>query len=280
MKTELIKDFPPNPALEEYIRKYQVFRFTYNLEDVVPVKYYTPRPEQCITFYLRDVQRYSPVQSLAIAGYPRCVINGIHNVSINRHGGHDFMAIKVVLQPGALFCLTGIPPHELTNTFIDAEAVWGSEIQAVCQRLANAAGLSEMFSMLEQFLKHLVVFHLRKELHPVDKATRFILHTQQFPSLPWLADQSCLSVRQFIRKFEERQGISAKLFERIVRFDRAYRMKNTDPEADWLFIALSCGYYDYQHLVKDYKEFTSLTPQALFELERKSLERRFTVYEC
>lgn len=54
-------------------------------------------------------------------------------------------------------------------------------------------------------------------------------------------------------------------------------MNNTGPEADWLLIALSCGYYDYQHLVKDYMEFTGLTPQALFKLERKTRKEIYRV---
>jgi hypothetical protein len=56
-------------------------------------------------------------------------------------------------------------------------------------------------------------------------------------------------------------------------------MKNAHPGLDWLSIALACCYYDYQHLVRDYKEFTNLTPQSLFELERKVPERKFAVFE-
>jgi transcriptional regulator GlxA family with amidase domain len=94
-----------------------------------------------------------------------------------------------------------------------------------------------------------------------------------------VADQSCLSVRQFIRKFEERVGVSATTFQRIVRFDRAYRLKNNRPEQDWLFIALATGYCDYQHLAKDFKEFTTLTPRAFYAVEQTSPERRFGLHE-
>jgi AraC-like DNA-binding protein len=50
-------------------------------------------------------------------------------------------------------------------------------------------------------------------------------------------------------------------------------MKNRSPQKDWLSIALHCGYYDYQHLVKDYKEFTGYTPAQFFAIDNQAPER-------
>jgi hypothetical protein len=41
-----------------------------------------------------------------------------------------------------------------------------------------------------------------------------------------------------------------------------------------LRIALECGYFDYQHLVKDYAAFTKHTPNDFHLLESHSPERR------
>ena len=74
---------------------------------------------------------------------------------------------------------------------------------------------------------------------------------------------------------KERKGINPKLFTRIIRLDKAFRLKNQYPDKDWLTIAIDCGYYDYQHLVKDYKEFTGFKPIECFALETKAPERFF-----
>ncbi|CAN5516596.1 hypothetical protein BH23BAC1_BH23BAC1_47610 [soil metagenome] len=224
MDTMLIKNFPPPPALREYITKYQVIRFLFDKNSVLPIKYHTPHPEHCITFYVKDLQKYSSIDSATITTYPRCVVNGMYDVPINRHGGYDFLAIKVVLQPGILFRLTGIPPQELANSYIDAEVLWGKEPRMTCEHLMNVQTLREMFSLLEIFLTNLFTFHVKRSPHPVDKASQFILHQKNPASIEWLADQSCLSKRQFIRKFEERVGKSPKSFDRVTRFDRAYRI--------------------------------------------------------
>ena len=43
----------------------------------------------------------------------------------------------------------------------------------------------------------------------------------------------------------------------------------------WIFfgIAIACGYTDYQHLVKDYLEFTNTTPNKFFAEESQENER-------
>ena len=43
--------------------------------------------------------------------------------------------------------------------------------------------------------------------------------------------------------------------------------------ADWLSIALETGYYDYQHLVKDFKQFSATSPHSLLEAQAKARER-------
>jgi AraC-like DNA-binding protein len=270
----LLKDILPCEQLRSYVRKHQIFRFIFDKEITPPIKFHPPKPEHCITFYVRDVQRFSYLNSSSIQAYPQCVINGIYTVPIYRYGGNDFLAIKVVLQPFMLYKLIKHPVGDLTNKFINAEDVWGSDVHSVCERLTELDDLAQMITIIERFIENQIK-KINKCFHPIDKVPGYILNTKSDASIGWLADQSCLSIRQFIRKFEERVGISAKKFEKIIRFDKAYRMKNSYPEYDWLYIAIACEYHDYQHMVKDFQEFTYLTPPLFYELEKKSPERSF-----
>ena len=94
-----------------------------------------------------------------------------------------------------------------------------------------------------------------------------------------IAREACLSTKQLDRKFKERSGVNPKVYERIIRFDKAFRLKNSHPGYDWLRIAVACGYHDYQHLVKEYKTFTGLTPAAFHEIEDQAPEREFGLSE-
>lgn len=270
----LVKDIRPNASLQKYVRMYQVFRFVFDKKIVPPVKHHYPRPEHCITFYLKDTQTFTYSNSKMIHAYPQCIINGMHTTPVSRYGGNDFLAIKVILRPAVLFQLLRFPLQELTNSFINAEDVWGNEVSSVCNRLKELHGLPEMISVIESFIESQVK-KIKNGFQPIDEVPDLLFNEENNISIEWLANQSCLSTRQFIRKFEDRIGISAKTLARIIRFDKAYRMKNLHPEYDWLFIAVQCNYYDYQHMVKDFKEFSHLTPYSLYELELNAPERSF-----
>lgn len=57
METTLHKGQFENPALQEFIHRYEVFRFVFCPAITPPVKYHTLRPEQPLMFYPRDFIR-------------------------------------------------------------------------------------------------------------------------------------------------------------------------------------------------------------------------------
>jgi hypothetical protein len=60
-------------------------------------------------------------------------------------------------------------------------------------------------------------------------------------------------------------GVGPKLFSRISRFYQAFEYKETHSNVDWLTVALQFGYSDYNHLVKDFKQFGIVTPNILLQ---------------
>jgi AraC-like DNA-binding protein len=274
----LLRNILPRADLQSYVRQYQVYRFSFELNIVPPVKFHTPRPEHSLTFYIREPQKFSPIESETVMTYPNCVINGMYTIPLNRFGGHNFCAIKVVLQPTTLSRLRVIQVKSLNNTYINAEDCLGKQVSLLCEQLYEMNEIGKMVEAIESYLIQLINKRC-KPAEPFDMISQFMVKQDEGTSLAMLASQSCLSVRQFIRKFEDQIGVSTKLFQKLARFDRAYRLKNNNPDKDWLFIALACGYYDYQHMVKDFKTFINLTPTAFYEIEKASPERIFSLHE-
>ncbi|MDZ7876944.1 MAG: AraC family transcriptional regulator [Saprospiraceae bacterium] len=273
----LIKDILPHISLTEFVRKYQIIRWQFDANAIAPNKFLAPRPEHSLTFYIRDLQSFSFINSTKKEYYPKSIISGIHDTTLIRDCGHDFWALKIIFQPCALFRLTGFPMTELVSNYVDAEIVWGKEINLLHQRLNSSDNLNDMVANISFYLNRLIS-NTKKDFHPVDFVCQEILFQKEHKNLDLLAKQSFLSTRQFIRKFEERTGVSPKLYDKIVRFDKAYRLKNNQPDLDWLSIAMSSGYYDYQHLAKDYKDFTNFTPVAYYEIDKKAPERNFGLH--
>lgn len=264
----------PSPALREYVRLFQLIGCRFPDGVPVPVKAYWPRPEHCLSFFPRDPERMEYGHDGRVLDSPRVRLYGQHVVATNRHVGRDFMVFQVVFQPGALHRLTGLPASELTNTFVDAEAVFPTEIGRVSERLRNTRHPSEMVAVVEEFLGGLI----RRAAAPprlLDRVSQLLLQRSGAVSLDWLAGQACLSPRQFHRQFVARHGIGPKLFARVARFDHAMRLRNAHPETDWLTVALHTGYHDYQHLVRDFQQFTTQTPTGFWLRERQAPERAF-----
>jgi AraC-like DNA-binding protein len=273
-----LKNYLPGMALKNYVRNYEIVHFNFGLETDIPLKPYAPRPETTLCFFPRDPDHVSNFDSSIQTKQPKTLICGQQTLMKMRRPGHDFLLIMVVFQPGVLHRLTSFPLHLLTDIYAPAELFLPGDIRLVNEKLTDCLTYREMIDVVELFLLKLVG-NLKKEATGIDDAANKILQHSAFISIDWLAKESCLSLRQFERKFNERMGISPSRLIRITKFDRTVKIKNAHPERDWLSIALACGYYDYQHLVRDYKEFTGMTPTCFFNLDVKAPERIFGLFE-
>jgi AraC-like DNA-binding protein len=267
--------FLPSIELREYIQCYQLRHFVFIDAAHLPFKPYAPRPEQTLVFSPRGYEVVEHVQTKTFIKRPQSYMMGQYVERTNRHlGATDCLIILVNFQPGVLYRITGIPFYQLTNQSIDAEAVFSTEIHMVNQRLSSTDDYAEMIRIIETFLLKLVQ-SIKREAHPLDVVANLMTSSPENTSVLQLAQSSFLGTRQFERKFKERMGISPKLFTRIARLTKAFRLKYKDPDLDWLTIALWCGYEDYQHMAKDFQAFAGENPTTYFLEDYKAPERYF-----
>jgi AraC-like DNA-binding protein len=270
----LLKDFLPKPENRQLVRLYRIVHFIFDRGAPAKIKAYPPRPEHVLSFFPYEPEevRYGDKQ----IKNARCVITGQHDQVFQRFCRNEFMCLQIVFQPSGLHLLTGIPCVELRNQYLHAEEIFSHPLQEVNEQLFHAKSYEQVINVAESFVGKLKP---RKVPVQFDKVASLILEREGNASLDWLADQSSLSIKQFERNFKLRTGASPKTYMRITRFDKAFRMRNHMPDLDWLSIAIACGYYDYQHLAKDYLDFTSLTPPAFHMIENKAPERLFGLHE-
>lgn len=81
--------------------------------------------------------------------------------------------------------------------------------------------------------------------------------------LAWVA---CVSSRQFERQFLERIGVSPKIYQRLLRFNQVMNLRKQNPALKWVDITYHCGYFDPNHLLRDFKQFTGVVPSG-FDFE-------------
>ena len=256
----------------EYVRDYLIAHFVFDKNQPIPVKAFAPRPELAITFLPKGRLTIHNLLNEQTQIAPSASICGQQLSRYNFHLTKEYLMFRVNFHPGALYRLLPIPLCEFVDTWFDAELAISSEMAEVNEQLANAPNYTVMVNIVENYLTTKIK-KIKADIHPVDKVASYILTSSSHVSLDWLARQACLCQRQFNRKFIERIGVTPKLFSRIVRFFNAYKYKEAHPHEDWLSVALLFGYTDYQHMVKDFKEFALVTPNSWVNQDTQSPER-------
>ena len=271
----IFSSIAPSPGLRELVRDYLIAHFRFDPEKPVPYKRYAPRPEQGITFFIRG--RPSIVNPLTeeMRVAPSVAIFGQQMKRCNVYLAPEFLMFRVHFQPGALFRALNIPLYEFGEDYFDAELALSRDVRDVSERLAAVQSYAEMIEAVEAYLVRSLA-RVTQSPDPVDHAAARLTAGPLHITVDWLAREACLSPRQFNRKFTDRMGVGPRLYSRLVRYHRACLFKAAHPTIAWPRVAIEFGYTDYQHLVRDFREFTNATPNSWLQEDAASPENVLT----
>jgi len=220
---------------------------------------FPPTPQHSLNFYPADPTK-SRQGNQPFLALPDCTIVGPQTAKVDLTMGTHHRFVSVAFHPGGLFQLLRVPLHELLDVPINAVDILGREISNVSEQLKAACHSLEMKRIVEAYLLRKIQLAASS---PFAQAARLMVSGTTFRTIDQAAAFSCLSTRQFERKAKDTLGYSPRLFARIIRFSKAYRLKLNEPNATWTTISHACGYYDQMHLIRDFKEFTATTPKTL-----------------
>lgn len=256
-----VKIYIPPPALQEY-----VFNLS-TVEAVLPegvqnvVTPYPPTPFQSLIFYCNNpVSMGRPGEDI-FEEQPLIVLTGPQVSRVSVQVNNQLRAIRVDFFPGALFRMLGIPMHELFDGGFDARDFFGSKMKTINDQLQHITNLEDGKNIVEKFLLNFVS-SLQQPL-PLDFAMRMLFDSNGSIAMDKAASLSCLSLKQFERKCQERLGMNPKMYARILRFSKAYRMHEAMPNLSWIKIAYEAGYFDQMHMIRDFKVFAGVNPSVI-----------------
>lgn len=256
----------PHPTLRPYVRHYLLLHIqTGHLSARERIKPVPPDADQSLFFYPRNIAKTVVNSNGETRTNPTGIFVGQQTSRINILLGEDHLIIQVCFRPGFLYHLLGkMPAYEFQHKEIDAECLMDPGMKALNDRLREETDYRCMISHIETYLLNRIKPVSRAiKPEPIDHVILAIKESDRPLSLDWLADQACLSSRQLERKFQQRLGMSPKFYARIARFDRAFKLKLRSPHLDWLDVAYACGYFDYSHFMRDFRQFAEVSPTIL-----------------
>lgn len=144
---------------------------------------------------------------------------------------------------------------DLENVCVGLDEVWGPGAAALHEHLQNASSVIRRIALVESFLLS------RKRTPPSAEIAAALRAVESDPSIRISHVRAVLgwSPRKLTARFRAEVGLAPKAYQRVRRLQGALRRLDGDtgPGAD---IAADLGYFDQAHFVRDFREFTGLTP--------------------
>lgn len=256
-----VRIYVPHLALQPFVLNISTVKVV--LPDGLPevVTPYPPTPFQSMLFYCSHPVSMCAVGEENFRKQPFSVLLGPQFSRVNIKVHRQLRAIRVDFVPGGMYRILGIPMHELFDKGFDAQDLLGPELAVINEQLQNIADLDEGKNIVEKFL--LRRLQTIKSTLPFDSAMQALLHLHGKLSIEETASLSCLSIKQFERTCKERIGMNPKMYARILKFSKAYRLRENFPEMSWTAIGYESGYYDQMHLIRDFKVFAGVNPSVI-----------------
>jgi AraC-like DNA-binding protein len=166
----------------------------------------------------------------------------------------------VRFKPGMLSKLTAFPLFEIKNKITGASIVIPKLNIEIVEQLKELNNIDKKVQLVEREIINI----LYKKSHSNDALVLSVietLHNSLMPiSIEDIAKNHCISLRQLERKFKHQVGVTAKEYDRIVRFTKTKNNIKSQKNNSLLNIALQNGYFDHSHLTNEFKRFSGLTP--------------------
>ncbi len=266
------RTFQPHPELASLVNCY------WTLE--VPLEDDSKRqriiPDGCIemAFILGDdIKRYISEDEFILQ--PRAMVLGqtIEPFYIEPVGYVNTFAVR--FYPFGFANFIAEPIKTLVNKETPIDLLFG-EIPAkeLEQKMLKATDTRERIGLIEHFL-----FEKLNDKTTIDSIVKTtvdtLLSTKGGTAINIILKQDVTKRRQLERNFVKQIGISPKQLAKVIRLQTALKLLLTEEAESLTGIAYESEYYDQAHFIKDFKEFTGISPKEFLGNKTMALSSLF-----
>jgi len=257
-----VKIAKPSIQLQPFIKQY------WCIENVLPQG--EKHVQRIIPSGLAELSLYTGKRPQIIGG--RKDLEDNFNLSGHQNEFYDLQVEKelsifsVVFQPQGLMKFFNFPLNEIYNQNIPLKLINKKLEHDILSQLTDAQSFEKKTQIVESYFTDI----LKNEYHHYDfqrinQAIINIGKTFGNITIEKLAAESCLSRKQFERKFSELIGITPKQYLKIIRLQYALYLRSRNNRLNITDLAHESGYYDQAHFINDFKQLTGFTPKHYFD---------------
>jgi AraC-like DNA-binding protein len=252
--------YTPSPELQPFVKCF------WSLEDEaqpMPVKQRVI-PDGCMEmlFHYGDLYRQY-FEDGSFITQPRCFVFGQITSFIEIEPTGKSGIISARFAPDGLSPFLNIMVSELEDKAVSIAELFGEKGKSLEEKVLNAPDNAERIQLIETFLLSLLADP--KTIDTLTKAcVDVIVRSQGQIGMVELADKMNMHRRNIERKFTSAIGMSPKQLSRVVRLQATLKMLQEQNFTSLTSLAYENGYYDQAHFIKDFKEFTGMSPKSFY----------------
>jgi AraC-like DNA-binding protein len=165
--------------------------------------------------------------------------------------------------PEGLMPFLTIPVSSLEDKAVSIDDVFGEKGKALEEQVLAAIDNLQRIKLIEDFLLSRLAD--QQTIDTITKAcVEVIFQSQGQLAVVKLAGKMNINRRNMERKFTSAIGMSPKQLSRVVRLQATLKMLEQKKFSSLTSLAYENGYYDQAHFIRDFKEFTGISPKLFF----------------
>jgi len=237
------REFAPPPGLCEFVDTLFTFGSPRRTAHRPPLREVLFGPDDpCSAPMFADARA-----SLVVDGIrPRGELIGAISRGVDVRPDEQREVMGVYFRLGGARAFTGIEACELTDQMVALDRPW----------LEAGIGLDRLEQMLLERRRRAPAGRLK-----LRELASYIWQRQGRVSVSGLAGAAGVSRQHLTREFRAWAGVTPKLYCRLARFHAG--LAYVGARTNWADAALELGYADQSHMIAEFREFSTLTPDAL-----------------
>ncbi len=178
-------------------------------------------------------------------------------------GGERSEMIGVYFLATAASAFTGVPTCALTDAIVDFEDLWSAAGSELASAIHEADGPARIDRLESALYARIAAARAPTRALDVPRLAAWVVRRQGRLTVQGMADAAGVSRQHLRQVFHERVGVTPKLYCRLARFQSGLVYAGCGRNIDWAQAGVELGYADQSHMIAEFREFSSLTPQAL-----------------
>lgn len=173
-------------------------------------------------------------------------------------------AIRIMLRPGQLWRLYGIPNDKMINTLIDIRGLLDHELTQLYEELANNIDINLNIQLIEKYLLNRLKVSLK--FNDVFSALdKYFTNNGYCDSVKNIAKELGLSDRHLLRLVKEEIGFTVSEVRNIHRFNRAVNQLYNAPKFSLTGLAYDLDYSSQSHFNREFKRKSDCSPRTFLK---------------